>query len=320
MFRRFFQTKFSLFLLSLGLALLLFLTASSTRYGNKVNTAKESAETYTYTIERVPIDLQYDSDKYFIVGYSYEAEVYLTSTNRVKLDSEINSDTRKFKLVADLTNLKEGTSKVDLKVRNLPSGMTAKVTPASMSVTLGLKKTKTFKVEVDLESIRMAQGYRLLEAYLADKEVAVTSDENTIDQISRVLAKLPDDVTLSEKYSGPVTLQAVAADGTVLPSIIEPSKSKLTVNVAAITKTVPIRVELIGKMEESLSNVLYKLEQEQVILQGSQEQLDRVSEVVAKVDLTGINKETIQAVSLQVPEGLTPSFSQVNVKLSPVKR
>lgn len=320
MLRRFFQIRFSLLLISLALTLLLFFTASSTRYLNKTSTLNESIETYTYTIEHVPIDIQYDNNKYFIVGYSYDAEVYLTSTNRVKLDSEINSDTRKFKVVADLTNVKEGTTKVDLKVRNLPSGMTAKVSPASMSVTLGLKKTKTFKAEVDLDSIRLAQGYRLVDAYLAEKEVEVTSDENTINQISRVVAKLPEDVTLSEKYSGAVTLQAVAADGTVLPSIIEPSKAKLTVNVAAITKTVPIKVELSGKLEESLSNVLYKLEQEQVTLQGSQEQLDTINEVVAKVDITGVNKDTIQVVPLQVPQGLTPSLSQIEVKLSPVKR
>ncbi|TWS95489.1 YbbR-like domain-containing protein [Streptococcus sp. sy018] len=320
MLRRFFQTKFSMVLLSLVLSFLLFLTATSVRYSNKVNTTKESAETYTYTIEHVPIDIQYDNSKYFIVGYSYDAEVYLTATNRVKLDSEINSDTRKFKVVADLTNVKEGTSKVELKVRNLPSGMTAKVIPASMSVTLGLKKTKTFNVEVDMDSINLAQGYRLLDVDIADKKVEVTSDENTIDQVSRVIAKLPEDVTLSEKYSGAVTLQAVAADGTVLPSIIEPSKSKLTVNVEAITKTVPIKVELSGKMEESLSNVLYKLTEEQVTIQGSQEQLDTINEITTKVDITGVNKEVIQMTSLQVPEGITASISQVEVKLSPVKK
>ncbi|TWT12245.1 YbbR-like domain-containing protein [Streptococcus sp. sy004] len=320
MLRRFFQTKFSMVLLSLALSFLLFLTATSVRYSNKVNTTKESAETYTYTIEHVPIDIQYDNSKYFIVGYSYDAEVYLTATNRVKLDSEINSDTRKFKVVADLTNVKEGTSKVELKVRNLPSGMTAKVIPASMSVTLGLKKTKTFNVEVDMDSINLAQGYRLLDVDIADKKVEVTSDENTIDQVSRVIAKLPEDVTLSEKYSGAVTLQAVAADGTVLPSIIEPSKSKLTVNVEAITKTVPIKVELSGKMEESLSNVLYKLTEKQVTIQGSQEQLDTINEITTKVDITGVNKEVIQMTSLQVPEGITASISQVEVKLSPVKK
>ncbi|TWT16613.1 YbbR-like domain-containing protein [Streptococcus sp. sy010] len=320
MLRRFFQTKFSMVLLSLVLSFLLFLTATSVRYSNKVNTTKESAETYTYTIEHVPIDIQYDNSKYFIVGYSYDAEVYLTATNRVKLDSEINSDTRKFKVMADLTNVKEGTSKVELKVRNLPSGMTAKVIPASMSVTLGLKKTKTFNVEVDMDSINLAQGYRLLDVDIADKKVEVTSDENTIDQVSRVIAKLPEDVTLSEKYSGAVTLQAVAADGTVLPSIIEPSKSKLTVNVEAITKTVPIKVELSGKMEESLSNVLYKLTEEQVTIQGSQEQLDTINEITTKVDITGVNKEVIQMTSLQVPEGITASISQVEVKLSPVKK
>lgn len=320
MFKRLFSTRLILVFISLILTLLLFLTATAARYNNKTSLTNQTAETYTYTLEHVPIDIQYDSDKYFIAGYSYDAEVYLTSTNRVKLDSEINSDTRKFKVVADLRNVREGTTKVKLDIRDLPSGMTAKVSPPTINVTVGLKKTKNFKVSVDTNSIKLAEGYQLVSVATADDEVAVTSDQNTLAQVSRVVAKLPEDVTLSDKYNGEVTLQAVSADGVVLPSVIEPSKTKLKVEVAPLVKTVPIKVELTGKLAESLSNILYKLEQEQVTLQGSQEKLDAINELVAKIDITGINKDTMEIVTLTAPEGVAIIPEQVKAKLTVVPK
>lgn len=320
MFKRLFSTRLILVFISLILTLLLFLTATAARYNNKTSLTNQTAETYTYTLEHVPIDIQYDSDKYFIAGYSYDAEVYLTSTNRVKLDSEINSDTRKFKVVADLRNVREGTTKVKLDIRDLPSGMTAKVSPPTINVTVGLKKTKNFKVSVDTNSIKLAEGYQLVSVATADDEVAVTSEQNTLAQVSRVVAKLPEDVTLSDKYNGEVTLQAVSADGVVLPSVIEPSKTKLKVEVAPLVKTVPIKVELTGKLDESLSNILYKLEQEQVTLQGSQEKLDAINELVAKIDITDINKDTMEIVTLTAPEGVAIIPEQVKAKLTVVPK
>ena len=108
---------------ALFLAVTLFFTAWSGNTQNK-NNSSIASNTFTKTVESVPVDIKYDSDKYFISGYSYETEVYLTSINRVKLDSEINNDTRSFKVVADLSNLGEGTQTVPLKVTNLPSGVT----------------------------------------------------------------------------------------------------------------------------------------------------------------------------------------------------
>ena len=63
------------------------------------------------------MDIKYDSDKYFISGYSYDAEVYLTATTQLALTTETSSDTRHFKLVADLSNLGQGTSQYLFRLR-----------------------------------------------------------------------------------------------------------------------------------------------------------------------------------------------------------
>ena len=97
-------------LVALFFAVVLFFTAWSGNSQNKSNSSSAS-NTFTQTVESVPVDIKYDSDKYFISGYSYDAEVYLTATTQLALTTETSSDTRHFKLVADLSNLGQGTSR-----------------------------------------------------------------------------------------------------------------------------------------------------------------------------------------------------------------
>ena len=103
-------------------------------FQNNANIRLNKSETYTNTITNVPIDVKYDSDEYFISGFSSEATVSLTGSNRLTLASEMQESTRKFKIVADLTNVKTGISEVKLSINNLPSGLTATVNPDKITV------------------------------------------------------------------------------------------------------------------------------------------------------------------------------------------
>ena len=124
-------------IVSIFFSLILFFTSSYNQYNQAGTQISRVTETYKHTLTEVQIDIKYDSDRYFISGYSYETKVYLTSTNRVKLDSEINSDTRKFKVVADLKDIETGTVKVPLQIKDLPDEMTATATPSKITVTVG---------------------------------------------------------------------------------------------------------------------------------------------------------------------------------------
>ena len=313
--RRLFSPKTFYMLVSIFFALILFFTAYSTNTGNQ---AVSTTETFAATVENVPIDIKYDSDKYFISGYSYEAEVYLTSTNRVKLDQEKSPSTRRFRLVADLTNASAGTATVKLNVRDLPSDVTARVTPATMSVTIGRKKTKTFKVVANVTEDNLATGYSLTKANSSVTEVEVTSDEDSIDQIDHVEAVLPNDTVLSEDYSGQANLQAVTADGTVVASIIDPAKASLDIKVKKLTKTVPLVINLTGEKASGVSDVKYQTSVTSVTISGSQDALDKVSQVTASIDISNVTKSQSKNVTLS-EDGVTVDPESVTVDLSVVK-
>lgn len=317
--KSFFHRKLGTVTVAVCFALLLFLTARSSTYKSVGTQISGTTETYTHTLTNVPIDLKYDSDHYFISGYSYEAEVYLTSTNRVKLDSEINADTRHLKIVADLSKSTVGKRTVSLKVTDLPSGMTATVSPATISVKIGKKTTKKFAVQADIESSKISKGYEVKSSEVDISEVSVTSDESIIGQIDHVIAQIPEDKILSNDYSGQVNLQAVSADGTILASIISPAKANLTVKVKKLTKTVPITVKMTGTLDDSLSDITYKLSKETATISGSQEDLDQISEVVAEVDVSDVIKDTSKTVNLSATN-VTVEPSNVTVQLTTQKK
>lgn len=216
---------------SIFFAAVLFIYATATNYQNNSSARQTTSETYTNALPSVPIDIKYNSEKYFISGFASEVSVVLTGSNRVTLASEMQESTRKFKVVADLTKATEGTREVPLAIKNLPSGLTATVTPAKITVKIGKKASKTFEVKTTISSAQLADGLTVDRVSIADNKVTVTSDEDTLEKVDHVEAALPTSEKISNNYTGTVPLQAVDASGTVLPSVITPYETTIKITV-----------------------------------------------------------------------------------------
>ena len=216
---------------SIFFAVVLFIYATTTNYQNNSSARQTKSETYTNTLPSVPIDIKYNSEKYFISGFASEVSVVLTGSNRVTLASEMQESTRKFKVVADLTKATEGTREVPLAIKNLPSGLTATVTPAKITVKIGKKASKTFEVKTTISSAQLAEGLTIDRVTVGDHKVTVTSDEDTLAKVDHVEAVVPTSEKISANYSGNAPLQAVDANGTVLPSVSTPYETTIKITV-----------------------------------------------------------------------------------------
>ena len=191
---------------------LLFIIATSVNFQNNSSARQVSSETYTNTLTNIPIDVKYNDSKYFVSGISSEVTVFLKGSNRVALASEMQASTRKFKVVADLSNLKEGQHEITLKVEDLPSGLTATIEPQKVTAKIGKKKTKKFDVSVTVPDKQIAPGWSL------------TSDQDTLAKVDHVEAIFPEGDLLSNTYTATVSLKAVDSEGNDLPVIISPSE------------------------------------------------------------------------------------------------
>ena len=215
---------------SLLFACVLFIYATSINYQNNNNARSTRTETYTNTVLNVPIDIEYDSEQYFISGFSSEVTVFLTGSNRITLASEMQESTRKFSVKADLTQATEGTVEVPLTIENLPSGLTAVATPQKITVKIGKKVTRE-KVPVipQIDYSQIDESVIIESVTVSDQRVSVTSDSNTLSKIDKLVAVLPTSEKITGNYSGSVPLQAVDKNGTVLPTVITPFETTLKV-------------------------------------------------------------------------------------------
>lgn len=205
---------------SVFIAFLLFFYATTTNYKNTINTTQsQPKETYTHTIDNVPVNIDYDNEKYFITGFASTVSVDLIGSNRLILQRETDEATRSFQVKADLKNLDVGTHMVKLQILDLPTGVNARLTPVNLSVKIGRRASKNFFVVGKIYDTQLADGYYVSKLTVGLTSVKVTSDEDTLARVDRVEAVVSDVSDLSQNYTGTATLQAVDSQGQVLPVV-----------------------------------------------------------------------------------------------------
>lgn len=216
--------------LSIFLALLLFFYATTTNYKNSESSASNNeSETYIHTLSGVPIDIEYDTNKYFISGFSSTVAVELRGSNRVLLQRESDESTRTFQVVADLRELTDGTQTVTLQLANLPPGVSATLAPDAITVKIGKKVSQSFAVEGVIYSNQLASGYSVSKVTVDVSSVKVTTDEETMAKIDHVEAVAVDISNLDSNYSGTAKLQAVDSDGNALPVVLSETEANIQV-------------------------------------------------------------------------------------------
>ena len=217
-------------ILSIFLALLLFFYATTTNYKNSESSASNNeSETYIHTLSGVPIDIEYDMNKYFISGFSSTVAVELRGSNRVLLQRESDESTRTFQVVADLRELTDGTQTVTLQLANLPPGVSATLAPDAITVKIGKKVSQSLAVEGVIYSNQLASGYSVSKVTVDVSSVKVTTDEETMAKIDHVEAVAVDISNLDSNYSGTAKLQAVDSDGNVLPVVLSETEANIQV-------------------------------------------------------------------------------------------
>ena len=216
--------------LSIFLALLLFFYATTTNYKNSESSASNNeSETYIHTLSGVPIDIEYDTNKYFISGFSSTVAVELRGSNRVLLQRESDESTRTFQVIADLRELTDGTQTVTLQLANLPPGVSTTLAPDAITVKIGKKVSQSLAVEGVIYSNQLASGYSVSKVTVDVSSVKVTTDEETMAKIDHVEAVAVDISNLDSNYSGTAKLQAVDSDGNVLPVVLSETEANIQV-------------------------------------------------------------------------------------------
>jgi len=299
--------------LALFFSLLLFFNANGSNFQNSI----ASSETYDETAHDVPITIDYDSDEYYIQGYEKTADVTLSGANRVQLNAEANEETRNFEVVADLTDLGEGTHDVPLEIENLSNSVDASADPDTLTVTIEKKETKNFQIDTqDLED-KLQDGFELDNMTVSPQEVEVTSGEETMKDISKVVVSSELE-TINENISDSFSLQAVDENGESLSASLNPQTVDLQMEVSAPDKEVSLEPSQTGEAAEGVTDYDFQLSENSATITGAQNLLDEVDSLEVPIDVTDITEPTTRNIDVQAPSQLSADIDTVTANITPI--
>lgn len=314
MFTRERVTNIMYALLSLTFSLILFFNTKSSTFTPGIIAPNRIEE----TIQSVNIQPIYDTNKYFIQGYEPTVTVRLSSLNRILLSGEVNEETRTFRVVADLSQLEEGTHVVPLKIQNLTSGLDASIEPTNITVTIERLETKTFPVEVNISNTNLAEGYLLAGTKVDPTEVQVTTGHESMLEIAKVVANLDSLEGVNKNLSKEIPIYAVDKDGEILSAILSKEKAVVTLEIKAPQKEVPLIFEQTGTMPQGISHFDIRLSQQTAVLIGSLDLLANYESLTVPIDISNIREKTERSITLSASEGVFVHPQQIMVTISPV--
>ncbi|MEG2254561.1 MAG: CdaR family protein [Vagococcus sp.] len=309
------KTPWLIRILSLFFALLFFYNANLAKF-NKNDT---NFTQLTALAEKVPVNVTYNQDKYFISGYEQTVNVELSSANKILLDKESNAETRSFSVVMDLTKYGEGTHEVPLEVSGLPSGMKAKISPNKLNVTVENKASNKFKVDPVIDPSIFANGYELDKAEVDPENVTLYGGEESIKKVARVIASVSEKSNVSGDFYEKIKPYAVDANNEPLNVRIEPESVRVDISLKQPTKKVKVKAVQTGTVPQGIKDYAFNMKQDEVEITGPKEILDEINLIELKIDTSNI-KETIEnAYPVVVPKDVSVSPETLTVQVVPKK-
>ncbi|MFR3684843.1 MAG: YbbR-like domain-containing protein [Enterococcus sp.] len=301
-------------LISLLFSLILFFNVNSSNFSRLIS----SETSYEESIQNVPINVVYDSDEYFVHGFSSNVSVKLSGANRIQLNKEIDPDTRDFSVVADLSKLGSGTHEVRLKTKNLSSSLFATIEPEKISVTIEKKVKKQFDVSPILSSTTSNNGLKVGELSTQPEKVEITTGENTMKEIDRVVASVDSSKLTSDQESIQAPVQALNASGEVLPIQSDPQNVTVNFEIQTPSKEVSLYPIQEGDLPSSVESVKIDLNRTKATITGVQSVIDQIDSIGIPVDVSQIQGTVKKFIDVPISGDYQVIPKTVSAQVTPV--
>lgn len=231
----FFRRKWFLRIISLILALFLFMYVNGSKSGflrqNTRNNNQSSALMSNKSVTlRMPLDVTIDNNKYIVSGYPQYVKVKVTGPSALVTTT---SNTQNFKVYADLSDLTPGKHRVKLKTSGLNSELTSKIEPQYINVNIQPRKTITMKVTIRLSTRDLDNGYKLGHPHSDIQTVQVTGSRDEVNKVNRIVAFVAIPHDAKDNIARQVTLQAIDRNGQTLNVVISPTTTNVSIPIFA---------------------------------------------------------------------------------------
>lgn len=303
-------------LISLLFSLMLFFNVNS----QNVSQFFSTNSTYQEALQNVPVTLEYDSDEYFVHGFDTTVSVRLSSANRIQLDREADEDTRTFSVVADLNGLSTGTHEVKLQTRNLQSSIYPSIEPQTISVTIEKKQTKTFDVTPVINNGTEEDGLEVDSLISDPGTVEITTGEETMKQVSQVIASVDASQLVGEEDTVRTQVQALNANGEALPIQANPQTVTVSFQIERLSKQVSLIPKQEGTVPSNIQRYNIELDQTNATIRGTSAAISGIDTIEVPINISNITEPVSRQVDIPVDTGIEVNPVATTARITPVLR
>ena len=278
-------------------------------------------ETSAEVLYDQPISATYNEEAYVVEGLPKTVDITLIGR---KSDVYLAKQLPTNDITIDLTGLKPGVHKVNLKYKKALSSVEYKLDPSVATIVIYEKQSKEKEVNYEVINKDKIDSKLMVEdVSLSTDKVFVKGKEATINEVASVKAlvdlKNLVDPGVGEQELKDVKLVAYDNRGKKVNVEIVPSKVTATVKIASPQKEVPIRVIpknykniVFGKSISSITPNITK-----VTIYGNSSKLEKISYIPVYVDVSDLKEDKQFALTIKKPTGVRAmSVSNVTVSVS----
>ena len=298
-------TRIFSFILAIGLFFFVNLE-NQTRFQSTAPTDGASI-TSTEIIANLPIEVNINTDQYFVSGIPDSATLRLEGPQAIIFQTVA---TQSYTIsTPNLNELGSGEHTVQLQVEGVSESITTSVSPGFINLTIEEKVMDEYELSVIIdEDLDIAEGYELLEPSLSTNVIQLSGAASTMARIDQVVVE----VTSSEESINSdllMSAQVLVLDENGEPLNVNTNPSQVEINAPVVrtTKEVPIVLRegtngVVGyNYEVSLSNA----ESDTMQVRGEPEAIAELQNFPVTVDLDGITESQVLTIPIQeLPTGI----------------
>lgn len=288
----FFKGKWFYLILSLIFALALFVYVNGSKLsllqsGNNNSNNNQSILSSNKTKElTVPLQLNVDSNKYFVSGYPEKVAIKLNGPSA--LITTI-SNTQNFKAYVNLSDLKPGNHTVKIQQEGLNNEIKYKFKPENIKINVQPRRTVEFPVTAKYDKNAISNGYKFGEPKIDVSKAKITGAEDQINRVQSVAADLKLPSNTSKTVNKQSVLEALDKDGKTVNVVVTPSTTFVNLPITA-SKSKEVPIELNGEKNDNKLNYSLSSKTKKVRVFGNDDKLNDISKFKVNVDLKDIEK------------------------------
>ena len=301
----------TLLFISLFLAIIIFIVVDQ----KMLLFSESSAEVLTDQ----PVQVIYNEEAYVVEGLPEKVDITLIGSSANLYFAKQSS---KQDVVIDLTGLKPGQHKVDIKYDQALPSIKYQVNPSSVTVYIYPKVSETKTLTVDLLNQDSLDSRLVIDRVdITNDKVVIKGADHQLQKVATVKA-LVDIKNIVKQEVGTSTLKDIPLrayddQGNVVDVEIVPAKIDAEIEITSPSKELPIKVIPTGEVSFGQAISSIEMSETKVTVYGDEEVLENLQFIPVEVDVQGLKEDREYKLELLKPVGVkSMSVNNITIQVS----